>query len=207
MTCRVIGRILGCTFITLIMVPIAVGYIHFTPLTIPKMCKTSHCIRVLKVEKCDKEKGVILFEVEESVKGQNKSMTSFKQIIRPEAEGTKPIFDQLEKGKQAIMFSIEAPGNPIAIGYVFIDHYCYTVDYNSKGKYWLLIRTEPWMSSCYYGTTKELRSIIKDILDGKEVKVPTKDPEKKEDRDKRNKEINEILIKNREPISKSREEK
>jgi hypothetical protein len=39
----------------------AVGYIHFPPMTLPKMCQESHHIRALKVEKFDKQKGVVVF--------------------------------------------------------------------------------------------------------------------------------------------------
>src|SRR5262249_13911240 len=115
------------------------------------------------------------------------------------SEGTKPILDWAEEGKTAVMFAIEGknPGRPVALGYVFIEEYCYSVDYNSEGKYWLVIRAEPGLSACYHGAVERLRELIKDVLDGKEVKAPVKDPDAKEDRDKRNKEINDVLNRNR----------
>lgn len=178
---------------------VAVAYIHFPPMTLQKMCKESHQIRLLKVEKVNKEKGVIVFEVVQTLKGEKSQITSFRHLIRPDYEGVKPILDWAEEGKTAVMFSIESkPGGTVsALGYVFIDNYCYSVDYNNNGKYWLMVRAEPWLSSCYYGSVDRMGELIKDILDGKEVKVPTKDPDAKEDHDKRNKEINEMLKKNR----------
>jgi hypothetical protein len=187
--------------ITLVMAlaSAAVAYIHFPPMTLDKMCKQSHQIRLLKVEKVNKEKGIVAFEVAETLKGEKSQITSYRHLIRTDAEGTKPIFDWAEEGKKAVMFSIESPpgGAVMALGYVFIDDYCYSVDYNSNGKYWLMIRAEPWMSSCYYGPADRLGGLVKDILDGKEVKIPLKDPDMKEDRDKRNKEINDMLKRNR----------
>jgi hypothetical protein len=58
------------------------------------------------------------------------------------------------------------------------------------------------MSACYHGSAEQLRKIAKDILDGKDVKVPVKEPSappSKEEQKKRFEEVNEQLIKNRKP--------
>jgi hypothetical protein len=177
----------------------AVGFIHVPPMTLEKMCKDSQQIRLLKVEKLNKEKGAIVFEVAESLKGEKSQITSFRHVIRTDAAGAQPILDWAGEGKTAVMFSTESkPGGPgQGLGYVFIDGYCYSVDYNSDGKYWLMLRAEPGMSACYNGSVERLRETVKDILDGKEVSVSTKAPDAKEDGDKRSKEINEMLRKNR----------
>jgi hypothetical protein len=180
----------------------AVAYIHFPPMTLPKMCKESTHIRVLSVRKYDKEKGVIVFEAAEALKGENPRITSFRHVIRADAQGVKPILDWVEEGKQAVAFSIEGDpgGAPMACGYVFIDDYCYSVDYNREGEYWLLIRAEPGMSACYYGSAERLRKLAKDVLDGKEVEAPVKEPaapESKEEQEKRRNEVTDILKKNR----------
>lgn len=182
-----------------VMASFAVAYIHFPPMTLQKMCKESHHIRVLKVEKFDKDKGVVVFGNAESLQKQIVAIPTFKHIIRTDAEGTKPILEWLAQEKTAVMFSIEAKTDNTmrGIGYVFIDDYCYSVDYNSDNKCWILIRAEPDMSACYFGSTEKLRTTIKDILDGKDVKVSVKEPAAKVDRDRRYKEINEILDKNR----------
>jgi hypothetical protein len=183
----------------LLAAPAAIGYIHYPPKTLQKMCKDSHQIRLLKVEKLNKEKGVIVFELAASLKGEKSQITSFRHKIRIDAERVKPILDWARDGKTAVMFSIEGKRGDqvVGIGYVFIDEYCYSVEYKSAGKYWLLLRAEPGMSACYHGSAKRLREAVKDLLDGKEVKVPVKVPDAKEDRDKRNKEINDVLNKNR----------
>jgi hypothetical protein len=192
-------RIVGVTLVVALLGPAADGYIHFPPMTLPKMCKDSHQIRLLKVAKRDKEKGVIVFEMAESLKGEKSQITSFRHVIRADADGAKPILDWAEDEKTAVMFFIETkPGGPAkGIGYVVIDDYCYSVNYTTEGKYWLLIRGEPGMSACYHGSVKQLREAVKDILAGKEVKVPVKEPDTKVDRDQRNKQVNEVLKKNR----------
>ena len=176
----------------------ASAYIHFPPMTLPKMCKDSHFIRLLKVTKVDKEKGVIVFELAEALKARDKTPgTSFRHAMRPDAEASKKILAWAGDGKSVVMFSIEAPGGNAGIAYVFIDEYCYTVDYNHAGKYWWLIRGEPGMSACYHGSVDNLRSLVKDVLAGKDVRVPVKTPDKKEDAEKRRSEVTETLQKNR----------
>jgi hypothetical protein len=170
-------------------------------MTLPKMCKESHHIRVLKVEKFNKEKGVIVFACEETLKDGKSRITSHKLIVRPGATGTRPVLDWLEEGKRAVMFSIEGKDREArrAIAYVFIDDYCFSADYNPEGRYWLLLRGEPGMSACYHGPVERLRRAVKDTLAGKEVKAPTKEPAVKADRDRRNGEINDGLKENRGP--------
>jgi hypothetical protein len=187
------------------LVPSAGAYIHFPPPTLQKMCQHSHHIRLLKIAKVDGAKGVIVFEVAETFKGEKSRITSFTHVIRAGAEGAKPILDWAGNGKDgkdaktAVLFAIESiPGGPVqSLGYVFIDDYCYSVDYNTEGKYWLIIRGEPDLSTCFHGPVKTLRRLVKDILAGKEVKVPVKKPATQEDREKRKEQINDVLKKNK----------
>jgi hypothetical protein len=183
----------------LLLTQVALGYIHFPPMTLPKMCKHSTLIRVLSVKKFDREKGVVIFEVAETLKGKNPSIKSFKHALRPEVKGVKPVLDWLGDDKRAVMFTIEAPGG-LACGYVFIDDYCYSVDYNRPGAYWMLLRAEPDLLACYHGSAKRLHELAKDILAGKEVKVPVKEPKSpvtEKEKEKRRTEVTDGLNKNR----------
>jgi hypothetical protein len=174
------------------------GYIHFPPPTMQKMCKQSTNIRVLAVKKHDKEKRVIIYEVIDTLKGKNPKGMSFKHALGKNADGARPILDWVEDGKRAVMFTIE--GGPIKCGYVFIDKFCYSVDYNRKGDFWLLIRVDPEMSACFHGSVEELQKVTKDLLAGKDVNVPVDKSVKAvplEERQKRVPALNEILIKNR----------
>lgn len=179
----------------------APAYIHFPPMTLPKMCKESHAVRVLKVERFDKDKGVVVFKVDEELKkGKQPDIVPSRHVVRPEATDAKRVSDWAAAGKEAVMFSIEGYNAPaqkvIGIAYVFIDDFCYTADYNASGKYWLLIRGEPGMSACYHGSATDLKGLTKDVLAGKDVKVPTKEPAKG-NKDARDREVNDVLNANR----------
>jgi hypothetical protein len=198
---RYLPKVTGVVLMTAIIAVPAVAYIHFPPTTMLKMCEQSRAIRVLKVKKHDKEKGVIVFEAAETLKGKTPDGTTFKHVIGKQNKGTKPIFDWVGDGKQAMMFTIETGPTGIACGYVFIDKYCYSVDRNGTGDFWLLIRTDPEMAATFFGTVATLRKITKDLLAGKDVKVPVDEslkPVPNEERGKRVPALNDILIKNRE---------
>jgi hypothetical protein len=122
-------------------------------------------------------------------------------VIGKEIKGTGPILDWVAEGKQAMMFTIETGPTGIACGYVFIDKYCYSVDRNGTGEFWLLIRTDPEMAATFHGTVETLRQVTKDLLAGQEVKVPVDEsvkPLTNKEREKLAPAVNEILTKNRE---------
>src|SRR5262249_5681405 len=151
----------------------------YPPMTLQKMCEVSSHIRVLKVTKLNKEKGVILFEVAETLRKQGEALDPGKQVIPKGANGVGPILDWAAEGKQAVLFSKDGGPkgqSPVGVGYIFIDGYCYFVDYNASGKYWLVVRGDPGMSACYHGSPAKLRDLVKDVLAGKKVQVPTKEP-------------------------------
>lgn len=182
------------------------AYIHFSPGDLPKFCKESIVIRELEVSKFDAESGVIVFTVTDTLKGKDlKAITSFKHVIDPKAKGAKPIFDWVAKGKKAVLFSIEAenkrydpPQGPVGCGYVVIDGYWYSLDYNFKGEYWAFLRADPHLSEVYHGDAEKLVPLVKDLLAGKKVEVPTKKADKVPTKEERFEEVNEGLIKNRE---------
>jgi hypothetical protein len=181
----------------------AAGYIHFPPTTLPKMCQQSSHIRVLKVTKFDTEKGVIVYEAAETLKDEPRvgptEKKSFRHAVRGEPGPIKPILDWAGAGKTAVMFTIEWPGH--ACGYVFLDEFCYSVDYNAKGDFWLLIRVDPELSATYHGTAERLRGVARDLLAGKPVEVPVKPGAKPltlKEREKLAPALSEILVKNRE---------
>jgi hypothetical protein len=199
MRARLLASFVGVALVMAVPLTPAWGYIHFPPPTLPKMCQQSKAIRVLTVKKHDKEKGVIVYEAAETLKGKAPDGASYRHAIGKETKGTKPIFDWVADGKPAVMFTIE--GGEIACGYVFIDKFCYSVDYSRKGGFWLLIRVDPEMAATFHGTVETLRKVTKDILAGREVKVPVDDsvrPVSLEERRNRVPALNEIMTKNRE---------
>jgi hypothetical protein len=201
MRTRLLATVAGVILVAVIAVQPVGGYIHFPPVTMPKMCQLSTAIRVLTVKKHSKEKGVIVFEAIETLKGTTPEGTSFKHVIGTEDKGTKPIFDWVADGKQAVMFTIEAEGpNGLACGYVFIDKYCYSVDRNGTREFWLLIRTDPEMAATFHGSVETLQQVTKDLLAGKEVKAPVDASVKAltiQERAKQVPALNAVLDKNR----------
>ena len=175
------------------------GYIHFPPLTMPEMCQKSTTIRVLTVKKHSKENGVIIYEAAETLKGKTPDGQSFRHAIGNETKETKPILEWVADGKQAVMFTIEGRG--FACGFVFIDKFCYSVDHNTKGDFWLLVRVDPEMAATFHGSVDTLQKVTKDILAGKEVKVPVDESVKAlttKEREKLVPALNDVLNKNRE---------
>jgi hypothetical protein len=142
------------------------------------MCKDSTNIRLLSIKKFDRKKGTIGFEIVEMLKGAKQEVKSCRHALRADAPGVKPIFDWAKAGKQAVLFTREygAAGKGLAYGYVFIDDYCYSTHYNRTSDCWLMILAEPKMSACYHGSAERLRKLAKEILEGKEVNVPVKQP-------------------------------
>lgn len=175
------------------------AYIHFAPGDLPKFCKESLVIRVLEVTKFDADAGVIVFEVTDTLKAEKAKhpITAFKQGIDPKAKGVKPIFDWVKKGKKAVLFTIEREKDGIACGYVVIDDYWYSVDYNVKGEYWAFLRADPHLSEVYHGDADKLVPLVKDLLAGKKVEVPTKKADKVPEKMERFTEVNDRLIENR----------
>ena len=200
MRTRLLASFTAVILVTVIAVTPVGGYIHFPPPTMPKLCEQSRAVRVLTVKKHDKEKGVILFEATETLKGKTPDGTTFKHVIGKYDKAKKPIFDWMADGKQAMMFTIETGATGIACGYVFIDKYCYSVDRNGTGEFWLLIRVDPEMAATFFGTVETLQKITKDVLAGKDVKVPVDEsmkPVPNEERRKLAPAVNELMIKNR----------
>lgn len=175
------------------------AYIHFPPGDLPKYCKDSHYVRVLEVSKFDTDSGVIVFDVTDTLKGgkAKNAITSFKQVIDPKAKGAKPIFDWLKTGKKAVLFTIEVDRTGGGCGYAVIDDYWYSLDYNVKGEYWAFLRADPHLSAVYSGEAEKLVPLVKDLLAGKTVDVPTKKADKVPTKEERFEEVNDGLIKNR----------
>jgi hypothetical protein len=198
MRTRLLALFAGVVLVTVLAVAPAGAYIHFPPPTMPKMCQHSTAIRVLTVKKHDRDKGVIIYEAAETLKGKTPDGKLFRHVIGKESRETKPIFDWVADGNRAVMFTIE--GESLACGYVFIDQFCYSVDLNNRGDFWLLIRVDPEMAATFFGTVETLRTVTKDILAGKEVEVPVDEsvkPVTVEERRRRAAALNEVLSKNR----------
>jgi hypothetical protein len=184
------------------LVPAAGAYIHFPPPTLQKMCAVSRQIRALKVERVGPDGEVVLFGVEEELKGTKSLCEPGKHVLRGDA--ARATREALKPGTRAVAFWIEGPAGAkaptLGCGYVFLDRRCYSVDYNVGGKHWVFIRPEPDLDGCYHGSPEKLCGLVRDVLAGKTVDVPVRAadrPQTKADWEKRYKEVNDVLRKNR----------
>ena len=208
-------KLLAVVALTAVSIPGASAYIEYPPETVEKLCKSPR-IRLLKVTKFDKDKGVVIFELvenlnspkdkvksqlAENIPGSDDKVRSFRHAIPPDNDrGGKHILGWAAKDKTAVMFTIETGGQVVserACGFVFIDENCYSVVYNKAGDFWAFIRAEPQMSACFFGNVDQLARIVKDVLAGKEVKVPTKEPASRTDVKQRSKEVFDALNANK----------
>ncbi len=202
---RLLSLFMVSIFTMLLAVSPTRAYIHFPPTSLPKMCEMSQNIRVMKVTKFDKDKGIILFEVTDTLKGIKAEKAKFKHVFADGLKGQKPILDWLEEGKKVVMFTIEVrtkENDLLSCGYVFIDKYCYSVDYSPKTEAYYVFRTDPELAAIFNGTVEQLQTVTKDLLAGKkDVKIPVDEKVKIltiEERTKFVKEICDFMIKNRE---------
>jgi hypothetical protein len=187
-------RPLAIGLVALLSAGPASAYTHFPPPTLAQLCVMSNNVRVLTVDQADRERGVIAFTITDKMRG-NDPWGVAKHRTRPDDPGAKAILGWAEKGKVAVMFTSEQPSHqyPNGSGYVFHDGGCFSVDYSVRSGHWTVLRQEPGMSACYSGTVEQLRGLTKDLLAGKKVDVPTKEPAVKEDRGKRAKEVDDLL--------------
>ena len=184
------------------LVPAAGAYIHFPPPTLQKMCDISRQVRALKVERVSPDGEVVLFAVEEELKGKQELCPPGKHVLR--GDTAKTTREALKPGTKAVFFWIEGRGNvdgsTLGCGYVFLDCLCYSVDYNTEGKHWTFIRHDPELNGTYYGPPDQLRGLVRDVLAGRKVEVPVKAADRgdtKAEWEKRFKEVNDVLRKNR----------
>jgi hypothetical protein len=152
------------------------AYIDFPPPTLGSLCGMSHHIYVLRVEKASAEKGVILFQCVEQLKGKPDA-TAAKHVIGPKVEGAKTVLDGAAVGKTAVLFTITSPGQlpggaGQGVGHAYLDGHWYSLVYNSNGKCWMATRGVPALLTRYCGTPARLRDTVADILRGKDVVVP-----------------------------------
>jgi hypothetical protein len=170
--------------VLVLLVSSASAYLHVPPQTLKAMCAESPQIRVLTVKARDHDKGVVVFETAEVLRAEEKSaIGAFRMAVRPDADKAKTVLDKLAVGATAILFSQEDGEGKKArgYGYAFIDDFAFSVDYNAQGELWLYLRAEPNLVATYYGSARGLVDLVKAVLKGKDVKVPTRVPDKADD--------------------------
>jgi len=141
------------------------------PETLGAVCSRATSITVFKVEKINKEKGVIVYRKVEDLKGTCPRDT-FREFLSAahEPQERKHYLDWVEVGKLAVMFRVETR-QAIAVGEQWT--VCDGVPPKDENEVWTIgTRTEPWFLKNYCGDTENLAVSLKELLAGKEVVVP-----------------------------------
>jgi hypothetical protein len=172
--------VLGCV----LLASAGVGYIHVPPATLQAMTADSSRVRVFTVRDRDADKGVVVFDVAEVLRDADKGGAKrFRLAVRPEVERRADILAKLAAGATAVLFSREHGEGAKAggYGYLFLDDLAVSVDYNGPGEVWLGLRAEPTLSKVYHGPAAGLAPLVKGVLAGKPVTVPTRPPDRADD--------------------------
>jgi hypothetical protein len=152
--------------------PSAAAYVGILPPTLGELCRQATHISVLRVEKVNAEKGVILFKSVEQLKATGKLPLpdAAKQVIGPNVSGAKVILDGAAEGKTAILFakSFELK----AVAHVYIDGYWYLVGRSLNADCWHAAQGEPTMLMRYCGAADKLGEALPKLLRGEEIVVP-----------------------------------
>jgi hypothetical protein len=120
---------------------------------------------LVRVEKVDKEKNLIVYRKVRDIKGQHPTDVIKHAIGRG---GYNPrewqyIMEWADVGKTAVFFH-NGGASETCIGNYW--YQCY-----NQGEWWGLSHGEPFLLRTYCGNTDKLAAAVKDILDGKEVVV------------------------------------
>lgn len=150
----------------------ASAYIVSPPTTLGSMVKVSTQVIVVKVEKVDRDKNVIVWRKVREIKGKWPSdlvthrlgvETKDKKIV----EARDRIMKWAEEGKTTIIFAHSH--NNWAHTYIDQQWYCGT---SPDWKWWNMSHGEPVLLKVYSGKADELVAAIEAIAAGKEVVVP-----------------------------------
>ncbi|MFO1045388.1 MAG: VCBS repeat-containing protein [Planctomycetaceae bacterium] len=134
--------------------------------TLGRVVLESTAITVLRVEKVDKERNLILFRKVQDLKGVMAGETTKHNIGRGgfHEREWKTIMEWAEPGKTAVFFN-NGGASETCIG-----NYWYQA-YNG-GEWWNMSHGEPYMLRSYAGAPEKLAAIVQSMIAGQEVVVP-----------------------------------
>jgi hypothetical protein len=142
------------------------GYIGGPPATLGMMCWWSTHVMVVRLEKFDREKGVLLFRKVQDLKGRWPTDV-VKQAVPLTLPDRGHILQWAEAGKETMMFCIDS----YKWSHTYVDGLWYasnTADWNA----WYVSHPEPILLRTWSGRSERLISSAKAIVGGKEVVAP-----------------------------------
>src|SRR5262249_23180441 len=148
-----------------LVVPPAPAYIGGPPATLGMMCNWSTHVITVRVERVDREKGVIIFRKLADHKGKWPS-----EVIRQSIPAGLPervrIFEWAEVGKITLMCALES----YKWSHTYIDSLWYAST-TTDWQWWNVSHGEPILLRTYSGKTDRLVGAAAAIVAGKEVIV------------------------------------
>jgi hypothetical protein len=134
--------------------------------TLGRVVLESTSISVLRVEKVDKEKNLILFRKVQDLKGAMPGETTKHNIGRGgfHEREWKAIMEWAEPGKTAIFFN-NGGASETCIGNYWYQAY-------AGGEWWNMSHGEPYMLRSFAGAPDKLVPVVQAMLAGQEVVVP-----------------------------------
>jgi hypothetical protein len=143
----------------------AYAYIE-APYTLGKIVNDSSNILVLRVEKVDKEKNLIIYKKLRDLKGVHNGDTIKHNIGRGgfNEREWKYTMEGAEVGKTAVFFHNGSAGE------CYLGNYWYQM--GNGGEWWGLTHGEPFLLRSFSGNVDKLVAAVTDIVANKEVVVP-----------------------------------
>jgi hypothetical protein len=168
-----IDRRLLCCIVVLVTgllvtawLPPAEGYVGGPPTTLGLMCSWSTHVMIVRVEKVDKAKNVIIYRKVEDLKGKWPA-----EVIKHNVALGPPerdyIMEWAEPGKTTVMCALES----YKWGHTYIDN-CWYANNTGDWQWWNVSHAEPLLLRMYSGKSERLVTAARAILAGKEVVVP-----------------------------------
>lgn len=142
------------------------AYIGGPPATLGLMCAWSTHIILVKVEKIDKDKNVIVFRKQRDVKGKWPADV-VRQNIGSGAAERQHIMQWAEVGKTTMIFALES----YKWSHTYIDSLWYASN-TADWQWWNMSHVEPILLRGFSGKQEKLIAAVNAIQTGQEVVVP-----------------------------------
>jgi len=144
----------------------APAYIGGPPASLGMMCHWSTHVITVKVEKVDREKGIIVWRKVSETKGKWPAEV-IRQVVPAALPERQHIFGWAEVGKTTAMFALES----YRWGHTYIDGLWYASN-TADWQWWNVSHGEPIVLRTFSGKPERLIGACNAILAGKEVVVP-----------------------------------
>jgi hypothetical protein len=142
------------------------AYIGGPPLSLGMMCYWSTHVMVARVERVDRDKGVVVFRKVRDVKGRWPSEV-IRHVYPPGFAGRAHVLHWIEVGKTVVICALES----YRWSHTYVDSEWYAAN-TPDWQNWNVSHSEPLLLRMYSGRTDRLADAVTAIVAGREVVVP-----------------------------------